>query len=185
MKGESIMFKYNIRGENIEVTEAIRMYVEKKISKLEKYFTDVPNATAHVNLKVYSDKTAKVEVTIPLPYLVLRAEETSIDLYGSVDLVVDKLERQVRKYKTKINRKSREKGFDFIAIEPHEEEAEEHGLEIVRTKQLNLKPMDSEEAVLQMNMLGHEFFIYEDAETSDINIVYRRKDGKYGLIETN
>lgn len=179
------MFKYNIRGENIEVTEAIRNYVEKKISKLEKYFTDVPNAIAHVNLKVYSEKTAKVEVTIPLPYLVLRAEETSIDLYGSIDLVVDKLERQVRKYKTKINRKSREKGFDFIAVNPHEEEPEEHGLEIVRTKHLNLKPMDSEEAVLQMNMLGHEFFIYEDAETGDTNIVYRRKDGKYGLIETN
>ena len=84
------MFKYNIRGENIEVTEAIRQYAEKKISKLEKYFTDVANATVYVNLKVYAEKTAKVEVTIPLPYLVLRAEETSIDLYGSIDLVVDK-----------------------------------------------------------------------------------------------
>ena len=88
------MFKYNIRGENIEVTEAIRNYAEKKLSKLEKYFGDVANATVHVNLKVYSEKTAKVEVTIPLPYLVLRAEETSGDLYGSIDLVIDKLERQ-------------------------------------------------------------------------------------------
>ena len=110
-KGESTMFRYNVRGENIEVTAAIREYAEKKLSKLERFFDNVPEATAHVNLKVYTDKTAKVEVTIPLPYLVLRAEETSIDLYGSIDLVVDKLERQVRKYKTKINRKSREKGF--------------------------------------------------------------------------
>ena len=87
------MFKYNVRGENIEVTGAIRSYVKKKVGKLEKYFSDTPDATAHVNLKVYSDKTAKVEVTIPLPYLVLRAEETSPDLYASVDLVVDKFRK--------------------------------------------------------------------------------------------
>ena len=182
------MFKYNVRGENIEVTPAIREYAEKKISKLERYFNNVPEATAHVNLKVYSDKTAKVEVTIPLPYLVLRAEETSIDLYGSIDLVVDKLERQVRKYKTKINRKSREKGFEMTAdISALEEQVEENNgqLEIVRTKRLSLKPMDSEEAVLQMNMLGHNFFIFEDADTNGTSIVYRRKDGKFGLIETD
>jgi putative sigma-54 modulation protein len=187
-KGENAMFKYNVRGENIEVTQAIREYAEKKISKLERYFSNVPEATAHVNLKVYSDKTAKVEVTIPLPYLVLRAEETSIDLYGSIDLVVDKLERQVRKYKTKINRKSREKGFEMTAdISALEEHVEENNgqLEIVRTKRLSLKPMDSEEAVLQMNMLGHNFFIFEDADTNGTSIVYRRKDGKFGLIETD
>lgn len=187
-KGENAMFKYNVRGENIEVTQAIREYAEKKISKLERYFSNVPEATAHVNLKVYSDKTAKVEVTIPLPYLVLRAEETSIDLYGSIDLVVDKLERQVRKYKTKINRKSREKGFEMTAdISALEEQVEENNgqLEIVRTKRLSLKPMDSEEAVLQMNMLGHNFFIFEDADTNGTSIVYRRKDGKFGLIETD
>ena len=187
MKGEIIMFKYNIRGENIEVTEAIRNYAEKKLSKLEKYFGDVANATVHVNLKVYSEKTAKVEVTIPLPYLVLRAEETSGDLYGSIDLVIDKLERQVRKHKTKINRKSREKGFEVLVAPGVSEtvEEDESVLEIVRTKRVDLKPMDSEEAVLQMNMLGHNFFIYQDAETNETHIVYRRKDGKYGLIETN
>ncbi|MEG0254469.1 MAG: ribosome-associated translation inhibitor RaiA [Vagococcus sp.] len=183
------MFRYNVRGENIEVTQAIREYVEKKIGKLERYFTNVPESTAHVNLKVYSDKTAKVEVTIPLPYLVLRAEETSPDLYASIDLVVDKLERQIRKYKTKINRKSRETALDTAAAAIIETEAvesnEEPDLEIVRTKRLSLKPMDSEEAVLQMNMLGHNFFIFEDAETNGTSIVYRRKDGKYGLIETN
>lgn len=183
------MFRYNVRGENIEVTEAIRDYVEKKVGKLERYFTDVPNATAHVNLKVYTEKTAKVEVTIPLPYLVLRAEETSPDLYASVDLVVDKLERQIRKFKTKINRKSRETAIpesDAAVLfnnEPTDEE--ESTLDIVRTKRVSLKPMDSEEAVLQMNMLGHNFFIFEDAETNGTSIVYRRKDGKYGLIETD
>ncbi|MGO3732305.1 MAG: ribosome hibernation-promoting factor, HPF/YfiA family [Vagococcus sp.] len=184
------MFRYNVRGENIEVTQAIREYVEKKIGKLERYFTDVPESTAHVNLKVYSDKTAKVEVTIPLPYLVLRAEETSPDLYASIDLVVDKLERQIRKYKTKINRKSRETNLEsataaMIFNTDTTEANDEPDLEIVRTKRLSLKPMDSEEAVLQMNMLGHNFFIFEDAETNGTSIVYRRKDGKYGLIETN
>lgn len=190
MKGAIDMFRYNVRGENIEVTEAIRNYVEKKVGKLERYFSDIPEATAHVNLKVYTEKTAKVEVTIPLPYLVLRAEETSPDLYASVDLVVDKLERQIRKYKTKINRKSRETAMpniDHSTIFKDENGADEVGndLEIVRTKRLSLKPMDSEEAVLQMNMLGHNFFIFEDAETNGISIVYRRRDGKYGLIETD
>ncbi|WP_167628812.1 ribosome hibernation-promoting factor, HPF/YfiA family [Listeria valentina] len=184
------MLKYNIRGENIEVTDAIRSYVEKKIDKLERYFTETPDANVHVNLKVYSDKNAKVEVTIPLPNLVLRAEETSGDLYASIDLIADKLERQIRKHKTKVNRKFRDKGAvqDFFAsadtsIESGEES--DNDLEIVRTKQFDLKPMDSEEAVLQMNMLGHDFYVYTDAESDETNIVYRRKDGKYGLIETN
>ncbi|KRL38889.1 ribosome hibernation-promoting factor, HPF/YfiA family [Liquorilactobacillus uvarum] len=182
------MLRYNIRGENIEVTDAIRGYVQKKLNKLEKYFEDTSNSTAHVNLKVYSDKTSKVEVTIPLPYLVLRAEETSPDMYASVDLVTDKLERQIRKYKTKINRKSREKGFKEFQIPDtagEEAEKEEKKFDIVRTKRVSLKPMDSEEAVLQMDMLGHNFFIYEDAETSGIDIVYRRRDGRYGLIEAS
>ncbi|AIM24876.1 SigL modulation protein [Melissococcus plutonius] len=182
------MFRYNVRGENIEVTEAIRNYIEKKVGKLERYFNDSPVATVHANLKVYTEKTAKVEVTIPLPYLVLRAEETSPDLYASIDLVVDKLERQIRKFKTRINRKSRETGIDtakasvFLNDEGTEDPTD---LDIVRTKRLSLKPMDSEEAVLQMNMLGHNFFIFEDSETNGTSIVYRRKDGKYGLIETN
>lgn len=181
------MFRYNVRGENIEVTAAIRSYVEKKVGKVEKYFRETPEATAHVNLKTYSDKTAKVEVTIPLPYIVLRAEETSPDLYGSVDLVVDKLERQMRKYKTKLNRKSRENNVVVPSSIPAEADSEEENDQpnIVRTKRLSLKPMDSEEAVLQMDMLGHAFFIFEDAETNGTSIVYRRRDGKYGLIETD
>ena len=182
-----IMFQYNVRGENIEVTEAIRKYAEKKTAKLERYFDDTPDATVYVNLKIYPDRSAKAEVTIPLPFLVLRAEETTDDLYKSIDFVADKLERQVRKYKTKINRKSREKGFDGLTeFDDHSQVVpEEPELEIVRSKQISLKPMDSEEAVLQMNMLGHDFFIYNDAETDAVSIVYRRNDGRYGLIETN
>lgn len=184
------MFNYNVRGENIEVTQAIRDYAEKKVSKLERFFTDAPDATAHVNLKVYPDKTAKAEVTIPLSFLVLRAEETTDDLYKSIDFVVDKLERQVRKYKTKINRKSKSGGSiretPLGGLESKDaEEDKEPEPEIVRSKRISLKPMDSEEAVLQMNMLGHDFFIFTDAETMEISIVYRRKDGRYGLIETS
>lgn len=205
VKGEIVMLTYNIRGENIEVTQAIREYVEKRVNKLNKFLGDV-EATSHVSLKVYRDKEAKVEVTIPLPFITLRAEETSSDLYASIDLVNEKLERQIRKYKTKVNRKAREKGFKQFEIEgigEMDEAANEAGanidsaegveevenpeseFDVVRVKRLELKPMDSEEAILQMNLLGHNFFIYEDSETQDTNIVYRRKDGRYGLIETN
>ena len=180
------MLKFNIRGENVEVTESIRDYVIKRISKLEKFFEDNVEANAHVNLKVYPNKTFKVEVTIPLPYLTLRAEETSSDMYGSIDLVTDKLERQIRKYKTKVNRKSREKGYKNMDFVPDvEDEPVSDDLKIVRTKQISLKPMDPEEAVLQMDMLGHDFFVFEDAETNGTSVVYRRKDGCYGLIEIN
>ena len=180
------MLKFIIRGENVEVTESIRDYVIKRISKLEKFFEDNVEANAHVNLKVYPNKTFKVEVTIPLPYLTLRAEETSSDMYGSIDLVTDKLERQIRKYKTKVNRKSREKGYKNMDFVPDvEDEPVSDDLKIVRTKQISLKPMDPEEAVLQMDMLGHDFFVFEDAETNGTSVVYRRKDGRYGLIEIN
>lgn len=177
------MSKFNIRGENVEVTDAIRDYVVKRISKLQKFFEDSVEATAHVNLKVYPNRTYKVEVTIPLPYLTLRAEETSNDMYGSVDLVTDKLERQIRKYKTKVNRKSREKGLKNLEFVPSDDDSASDELKIVRTKQVSLKPMDPEEAVLQMDMLGHDFFVFQDAETNGTSIVYRRRDGRYGLIE--
>ncbi|MCJ7840176.1 ribosome-associated translation inhibitor RaiA [Lederbergia sp. NSJ-179] len=183
------MLKYNIRGENINVTDAIRDYIEKKVGKLERYFNETPEANAHINLKVNPNKKAKVEITIPLPQLVLRAEEVHEDMYAAVDLIVDKLERQIRKHKTKVNRKFRDQGSakEFFKMNGNDlpKNEEEDEFQIVRTKHFNLKPMDSEEAVLQMNMLGHNFFIFTDAETDGTNIVYRRKDGKYGLIETN
>ncbi|OOE03600.1 ribosomal subunit interface protein [Anoxybacillus kestanbolensis] len=181
--------KYNIRGENIEVTQAIREYVEKKIGKLERYFESTEGVTVHVNLKVYNDKQAKIEVTIPMPQIVLRAEERHDDMYAAIDLVVDKLERQIRKHKTKVNRKMREKeanGVTLTATAPvATEEYEEEEFEVVRTKRFSLKPMDSEEAILQMNMLGHNFYVFINAETNRTNVVYKRKDGKYGLIEAN
>jgi putative sigma-54 modulation protein len=180
---------YNVRGENIEVTPAIREYIEKKISKLERYFTETPEAKVNVNLRFNQDKTSKVEVTIPLPNLVLRAEETNVDMYGAIDLISDKLERQIRKHKTKVNRKFREKGdfpITFTVSENSEaQEVEDEELELVRTKRFDLKPMDSEEAILQMNLLGHNFYVFNNSETNRTNVVYKRKDGRYGLIETH
>ena len=183
------MLNFNIRGENIEVTPAIRDHVESKIEKIERYFNGDLNANANVNLKVYNGK-AKVEVTIPMKNFTLRAEERHDDMYAAVDLIVDKLERQIRKHKTKVNRKFRDRegvGLYFAAAsqaEPVTESSEEE-YTIVRTKQFDLKPMDQEEAILQMNMLGHDFYIYTDAESDSTSIVYKRRDGKYGLIETN
>lgn len=183
------MLKFNIRGENIEVTPAIRDHVESKVEKVERYFNDDIDATANVNLKVYNDKQSKVEVTIPMKNVTLRAEERNTDMYAAIDLIVAKLERQIRKHKTKVNRKFRERegvGIYFaqetsatVDVETEEEYT------VVRTKQFDLKPMDEEEAILQMNLLGHDFYIYTDAESDSTNIVYKRKDGKYGLIETN
>ncbi|MEQ2527491.1 ribosome-associated translation inhibitor RaiA [Bacillaceae bacterium CLA-AA-H227] len=179
---------FNVRGENIEVTPAIREYVEKKIAKLERYFTETPEANVNVNLRTYSDKKSKVEVTIPIPNLVLRAEEVHEDMYAAIDLITDKLERQIRKHKTKVNRKFREKGNVQALFSTFEEQGapvieEEQDLEVVRQKSFDLKPMDSEEAILQMNMLGHNFYVFTNAETNLTNVVYKRRDGRYGLIE--
>lgn len=184
------MLNFNIRGENIEVTPAIRDYVINKVQKIEKFFNEGVNASANVNLKVYNDKKTKVEVTIPLKNLTLRAEERHEDMYAGIDLIVDKLERQIRKHKTKVNRKLRDcegVGVYFANnVAPNNNDSsKDEDFEIVRTKQFDLKPMDEDEAILQMNLLGHDFYVYTDAETNNTNIVYRRKDGKYGLIETN
>jgi putative sigma-54 modulation protein len=179
--------KFNIRGENVEVTPAIREYVEQKVGKLDKYFDKGLDSDVNVNLKVYNNKQ-KIEVTIPMSSITLRAEERHDDLYAAIDLVVDKLERQIRKHKTRVNRKLRDQGspkFMFTnGVEPRlsfiDDDEEE---EVVRTKRFNLKPMDNEEAILQMNMLGHSFFVYTNASTNSTNVVYKRKDGKYGIIE--
>src|SRR5690606_38385801 len=160
------MLQFNIRGENIEVTPAIREHIEKKVEKIERYFTDGANATAMVNLKTYNHSQTKVEVTIPMKNLTLRAEERHNDMYAAVDLIVDKLERQIRKHKTKVNRKFRDRegtGIYFANVTSQMEanaESSEDEYTIVRTKQFDLKPMDQEEAVLQMNMLGHDFYIF-------------------------
>ena len=144
-------------------------------------------------IKTYQDSRSKIEVTIPLKDVTLRAEERHEDLYAGIDLITSKLERQVRKYKTKVNRKYRDKGREkdvFAAggdstSDESEDNDSDNEIEIIRSKQFALKPMDSEEAVLQMNLLGHDFYIFTDAETDETSIVYKRKDGKYGLIETS
>lgn len=180
--------KFNIRGENITVTPALREYVEKKIGKLEKYFEQKPTSDVNVNMSVYNNEQ-KIEVTIPMKNLLLRAEESHIDMYAAVDLVVNKLERQIRKHKTKVNRKWRqtEESPRYVFAENsngnNNDEFVEEGFEVVRNKRFDLKPMDSEEAILQMNMLGHNFFVFLNSETNTTNVVYRRNDGKYGLIE--
>ncbi|MDN4592720.1 ribosome hibernation-promoting factor, HPF/YfiA family [Polycladomyces subterraneus] len=179
---------YVIRGNNLEVTEALRNFVEKKISRLEKYFDSPPSADAHIALSVIRDDH-KVEVTIPFPGVLVRAEEKSADMYASIDLVVEKLERQIRKYKTKINRKLRQEGSLRSQLVENGntptlmEDEEEDPIQVVRTKRFQLKPMDVEEAIMQMEMLGHNFFVFANADTDEINVVYRRKDGRYGLIE--
>ncbi|MCW1060255.1 ribosome-associated translation inhibitor RaiA [Streptococcus anginosus] len=178
------MIKYSIRGENLEVTEALRDYVVSKLEKIEKYFQADQELDARVNLKVYREKTAKVEVTIPLGSITLRAEDVSQDMYGSIDLVTDKIERQIRKNKTKIERKNRnKKSTSQLFTDAVVEEAEAAPAKVVRSKQIDLKPMDLEEALLQMDLLGHDFFIYTDVEDSTTNVLYRREDGDVGLLE--
>ena len=175
------MIKYSIRGENLEVTEAIRDYVVSKLEKIEKYFQAEQELDARVNLKVYREKTAKVEVTIPLGSITLRAEDVSQDMYGSIDIVTDKIERQIRKNKTKIERKNKNKvATSQLFTDALVEDTNVVQSRVVRSKQIDLKPMDLEEAILQMDLLGHDFFIYTDAEDGVTNILYRREDGELG-----
>lgn len=179
---------YNVRGDNIEITAALRDYVEKKLGRLERYFNDEIDTNVNTTLRVIKD-VHSVEVTIPMPRLLLRAEEQNHDMYAAIDLVVEKLERQIRKHKTKVNRKLRTdtslKHMIFNDLEPATVavEEEEDALQIVRTKRFNLKPMDAEEAVLQMDLLGHNFFVFNDAIEDKVSVVYKRKDGRYGLIQ--
>jgi len=178
---------FQIRGENIQVTAALQDYVEKKIGRLDRYFESPLSTDVQVTLRfLRGDST--IEVTIPLTGVIIRAEETHDDMYAAIDLVVEKLERQMRKHKTKLIRKFRvdnSRGLVRVAepvtfADEYEEDVE---IDIVRTKRFNLKPMDAEEAILQMDMLGHNFFVFQNAETNDVNVVYRRHDGRYGLIE--
>ena len=174
--------KITLRGKNIEITEAIEEKVGEKLSKLDKYFIVSENVEAKVLVRTYP-YGQKIEVTIPTEYVLLRAEVVDQDLYNAIDLVIDKLEGQIRKYKTRLNRKSKDNklAFNLASIEPLEEEEEDV---LVKTKTITPKPMDMEEAIMQMELIGHSFFVYCDTETDAISIVYRRNDGDYGLIET-
>ena len=175
--------KITLRGKNIEITEAIEEKVSEKLSKLDKYFIVSENVEAKVLVRTYP-YGQKIEVTIPTEYVLLRAEVVDQDLYNAIDLVIDKLEGQIRKYKTRLNRKSKDNklAFNLASIEPLEEEEEDV---LVKTKTITPKPMDMEEAIMQMELIGHSFFVYRDVESDSISIVYRRNDGDYGLIETS
>lgn len=175
--------KFNIRGQKIDVTQAIKEYAEKKIGKLEKYFAKSNELTANVLLKVRG-KEQTVEVTIPIKKIVLRAEETNKDLYAAIDLVSEKLERQIRKNKTRIAQRKLKTNDIEINVDFDNSEIEEAKDKVVKRKQMDTKPMSEEEAILQMNMLGHEFFIYKDDENGNTCILYKRKDGDLGIIET-
>ena len=174
--------KITLRGKNIEITEAIEEKVGEKLSKLDKYFIVSENVEAKVLIRTYP-YGQKIEVTIPTEYVLLRAEVVDQDLYNAIDLVIDKLEGQIRKYKTRLNRKSKDNklAFNLASIDPLDDEEEDV---LVKTKTITPKPMDMEEAIMQMELIGHSFFVYRDTETDAISIVYRRNDGDYGLIET-
>lgn len=171
----------NIRGNKIEITDAIRSYIEDKLGRLDKYFENPEEINANVVVRM-SGISQIIEVTIPIKKVVLRAEERDKDLYAAIDIVSDKLERQIRKNKTRMRHKNNKETMDaFIDFEVNEEEASEET--IVKRKTVAAKPMSEEEAMLQMNLLGHDFFIFKNAESENIAVIYRRKDGNFGIIE--
>jgi putative sigma-54 modulation protein len=177
--------KISVRGDKIKVTEAMNNYVVEKLKKIDKYLDNPEEVNASVVVRV-EKQGQKVEITIPLKNFMLRAEETQEDIYAAVDTIIDKIERQIRKNKTKLEsqaKKSREvKAFVFDEIKEVEEEVEE--TKIVKRKKVDVKPMSEEEAVLQMELLGHDFYLFKDADTMKPTLVYKRKDNQYGIIET-
>ena len=170
--------KLQITGRKIDVTQGLRDYTTSKLSKLDKFFGD--EATADVTLSVQKDNHT-IEVTVQHKGIIYRAEVTEPDMYASIDRVEDVLERQIRKQKTRLEKQLRLGAFEydpgFGDIE------EENEFKIVKTKTYSAKPMSAEEAILQMNLLGHSFYIFQNSDTMDKNVVYKRKDGNYGLIE--
>ena len=180
--------RIQIRGANrFVVTEAIKNYIEDKVGSLQRFLPNNQDLEARVYIKIY-DVIQKVEVTIPGNQFILRAEEENDDLYAAIDLVVDKLERQIRRNKTKANKKIREReGISdyFVTVDDtpvtHQVEDEVP----YKVKNVHLKPMDVEEAIMQLDLLGHDFYVYREMAVDAVCVVYRRKDGKYGVIETN
>ena len=175
--------KYNIRGNKIEVTEAINDYITSKVSKLEKYLDDNDEVEAKALISARG-KDQKVEVTIWSGKYNIRAEEVNPDLYAAIDLVVDKLERQFKKYRGKLTNKRSNSKEEIPSIEI-EEYFEDEEQTVVRRKEVYLKPIDEEEAITQMELLGHSFFVFKNVDTNKINVVYKRNDGDYGIIEAN
>ncbi len=172
--------KFIIIGKNIDVTPGLREAVESKLGKLERYFT--PDTEIHVTLSVQKEQQ-KIEVTIPVKGGIIRSEEKSNDMYISIDLVEEIIERQLRKYKNKLIARHQESGNfrqEFFDTSTPDDEDE---IKIVRTKRFGIKPMFPEDACVQMDLLGHDFFVFCNADTEEVNVVYKRKNGAYGLIE--
>lgn len=173
----------NVRGKNIEVTEALVDYAQKKVNKLARYLDRAREA--QVVMTVIREEHI-VEVTVILNGLILRGEESTGDMYASIDMVVDKLEKQLVKYKTRLSRSLRQQGLRAMTeklFSPGMKEEEDTEARVVKTKRFPLKPMNLEEAILQMNLLGHDFFVFANADSEKVSVLYRRKDGDYGLIE--
>lgn len=169
--------KYTIRGQKLEVTDAIRDYAISKIDKMEKYFENPDEVSVKVVFSIRG-REQKVEITINGINFDLRSEVSHSDMYAAIDLAVDKLEQQMRKFKSKLMSKERvEIVYDDIIDDDLEE--------VVKRKKVYLKPMDEEEAIMQMELLGHTFFVFKDIKTEKVNVLYKRLDGAYGVIETN
>ena len=180
------MAEFAIRGKNIEITQPLREYVEKRVGKVTKYFDKIENISV---LLTVTKGQHVVEVTVEVPGgVLLRGEESTTDMYTSIDLVVEKLERQIHKQKTKLARRFRSGGFKSEIIEEAKNHAEQNDendeYPVVKTKRFSVKPMDVQEAIMQMNLLNHNFFVFRDAQTEEICVVYKRNDGAYGLLES-
>ena len=171
--------RIKITGRNIELTEGLKAAVEDKLNKLEKYFT--PDTEVNVTLSVEKERQ-KVEVTIPMKGSYIRSEQVSSDMYVSIDLVEEVIERQLRKYKTKIVNQQ-QAGGNFQKEFVEDEFLEDEEVNIIRTKKFGIKPMYPEDACVQMELLGHNFYVFRNAETDEVNVVYKRKGNTYGLIE--
>ncbi len=169
-----------IRGDKIKITDAMKSYIEEKIGKLDKYLEDSANIRATVVVKIKNHNQI-VEVTIPLKSFILRSEESQEDFYAAVDKAVDKLERQIRKNKTRLmSKNTKTYDFSFSEIEDYEDNEDN----IIKRKKIEIKPMDEEEAIIQMELLNHQFYMYKDSNTGSYSVIYKRKDGGYGIIES-
>ena len=172
--------KYVVKGKQVNVTPAMQEMAEKKLGKLSKFFK--PDAEAVLTFSVKRDRHT-FEAAIYSNGTIIRAEECGMDMYAAMDMVVEKLERQIRKYKTRLGKRIRQEAMIPQNFEIDEKIDEDTDYKIVRTKRFPMKPMSVEEAILQMNLLSHSFFVFTNSETETVNVVYKRKDGRYGLIE--
>lgn len=165
-----------VKGKNTVVSPALSEYLEKKLVKLTKQFKSVGDVTCLFKVE---RNNHIVEISFPAGSIMLRAEESTKDMYASIDLALEKIERQIHKYKTRL---AKRKYSNFVEPVPEVEEVPEDELVIIKNKRFQLEPMTAEEAILQMNLINHDFFVYFDPDMNNVNVVYKRKDGKYGLI---